>query len=575
MTSLFSSILKNTRIMFLFSPLAIIWILLTTSDLVAKDFYLDPINGRLEGDGSLNKPFPSLEEVIKNNLIEGKQCESLPYKPDCNMVVKNPGAPIKGGDRLLLMNGYHGSITLMDLYEDTPIIVEALSGHQPKIKNIRCLGASRWVFRGLYISPSFEEPYQKVDTLVVFENHNWRGPCKDTTIENSTIFSVWDSSNWTIDDWNNLSCSGISVQTENCVVRNNYLKNVNFGISVSGKYAKVQNNAIENFAGDGLRGIGDYGLFEYNLVKNCYDVNQNHDDGFQSWSVGSDGKVGTGEVVGVVLRGNMIINYTDPNQPFRGTLQGIGCFDGFYRDWVVENNVIITDHWHGITFSGARNVRIINNTVVDINQESPGPAWIMIGNHKDGTPSENCIIRNNIAMKISSGPETIADHNLIIDFDWAKKYFIDYSSFDLHLTADSPAIDMGSEEFAPPIDRDGVKRPQGNGIDLGAYEFTNAQLDAGQTTDTTEDIEQNNDALSDTQTGNDITGADNPTEEDGITYDITTDIISSDDTPVSGDTSKPEDAVSPTDTGNFDIHTSDNLFEDNNGSTGCSCSTIF
>jgi len=108
-----------------------------------------------------------------------------------------------------------------------------------------------------------------------------------------------------------------------------------------------------------------------------------------------------------------------------------------------------------------------------------------------------------------------------------------------------------------------------NDMDVGSVE------DAVQITDTTEDIEQNNNALSDTQTGNDITGADNPTEEDGITYDITTDIISSDDTPVSGETSKPEDAVSPTDTGNFDIHTSDNLFEDNNGSSGCSYSTIF
>ena len=60
-----------------------------------------------------------------------------------------------------------------------------------------------------------------------------------------------------------------------------------------------------------------------------------------------------GEVVGLVLRGNTIINYEDPDQPHRGTLQGIGCFDGMFVDWIIENNVIIVDHYHGITLSGA------------------------------------------------------------------------------------------------------------------------------------------------------------------------------------------------------------------------------
>lgn len=456
--------------------------------LYSKDFYLDPINGKLSGDGSIVNPLPSLQTVIENKLISGYQCETLPYKSDCNKVLKNPSAPIKGGDRLLLMNGYHGSITIQDLYQDDPIIVEAAPGHKPQIKNLRCLGASNWIFRGLSISPSFVEPYEKVSTLVVFENHNFRGPCLNSTIEDSEIFSVVDTSQWTKDDWNNLSCSGISVQADNCVVKNNYLKNVNFGISVSGKNAKIIGNTIENFAGDGLRGLGDYGLFEDNLVMNCYAINSNHDDGFQSWSVGSDGQVGTGEVKGVILRGNMIINYTDPNQPFRGTLQGIGCFDGFYTDWVVENNVIITDHWHGITFLGARNVKIINNTVVDINEVSPGPTWIRIGAHKNGTPSENCLVRNNITMSLQVGSETANDHNLKIDFNWAKRYFVNYEKFDLHLTPDSPAIDSGEIEFAPSIDKDKVKRPQGNGVDLGAYEYVPPTPDAGSNDTITEDL---------------------------------------------------------------------------------------
>ncbi len=55
-----------------------------------SDFYLDPINGKLDGDGSIVNPFPSLQSVVENKLISGYQCETLPYKSDCNKVFKKP-----------------------------------------------------------------------------------------------------------------------------------------------------------------------------------------------------------------------------------------------------------------------------------------------------------------------------------------------------------------------------------------------------------------------------------------------------------------------------------------------------
>lgn len=41
-------------------------------------------------------------------------------------------------------------------------------------------------------------------------------------------------------------------------------------------------------------------------------------------------------------------------------------FDGWYDDFVVENNLIITNTYHGIAFYGARNCKIVNNTVVSL-----------------------------------------------------------------------------------------------------------------------------------------------------------------------------------------------------------------
>jgi parallel beta-helix repeat protein len=172
----------------------------------------------------------------------------------------------------------------------------------------------------------------------------------------------------------------------------------------------------------------------------------------------------------VVLRGNTIINYEDPQQPHRGTLQGIGCFDGMFVDWVVENNVVITDHYHGITLSGARNCRIINNTVIDRRDGRPGPPWIRIGNHKNGTPSTGCVVRNNLASSLNVVDGAKVDHNLIVKNP--KALFADVAAFDLRLRSDSEAIDAGSPEKAPSRDAAGVSRPQGEGIDIGAYELS-------------------------------------------------------------------------------------------------------
>jgi hypothetical protein len=99
----------------------------------ASDFYLDPVNGGPQGDGSRERPFGSLQQVIESGLIQGYQCSSLPYQEGCSMTLRNGSGPIKGGDRLLLLSGYHGEITIMDSYQNEPILVEAASGHTPKI----------------------------------------------------------------------------------------------------------------------------------------------------------------------------------------------------------------------------------------------------------------------------------------------------------------------------------------------------------------------------------------------------------------------------------------------------------
>ncbi|HEY8426826.1 MAG TPA: right-handed parallel beta-helix repeat-containing protein [Sandaracinaceae bacterium] len=435
----------------------------------AEDFYVDPSRGSPDGDGSFERPWRTLQEVVEAGLIETRHWADLPYDPGDALEPVNPGAPIGPGDTIWLADGYHGELVVRGANNEAPITIAAMAGHTPRLRRVSLVAAQRWILRGLSISPSYGDPYDRT-TIVSIESHGYHGPSAEVVIENCTIFSVEDASAWTADDWVANACDGVTADGESIVVRGNTITNVRFGISMSGPNALVSRNSVRNFSGDGMRGLGDYGVFEYNYVANAYAVDDNHDDGFQSWSVGPGG-VGTGEVRGVVLRGNVIVNYEDPAQPMRSTLQGIGCFDGFFVDWVVENNVVITDHWHGITLLGARDSRIVNNTVIDPNADRPGPPWISVGPHKDGRPSERVVVRNNLVTDLSlEGDGITEDHNLVVE-DASAFFVAPDAPWDLHLLPDAPAVDTGSAELAPPVDLDGIPRPQGAAVDVGAYEW--------------------------------------------------------------------------------------------------------
>ncbi len=437
--------------------------------LFSATFYLDPEEGSMANDGSSEHPWTTVQEVLDSNLVETYAPVDYPYGEGDPLMLINEGAPVKAGDTLVCRTGYYGMLQISRKFNTDYITICAEEGHTPTFKNIRFTGARYWYIKGLTITPS-RAPEYETTTLILIEWHGWSGPSTYITVEDCDLYSVEDASSWSAEDWDGLSCTAISSQGKNVIIRNNHCKNINFGISSSRDSCLIEYNTIENFAGDGLRGLGNYNTFQYNIVKNSYDVNANHDDGFQSWSVG-EGGVGTDTVWGVILRGNTIINYEEPNQPHRGTLQGIGCFDGFYADWIVENNVVIVEHYHGITLSGAVNCRIINNTVVDrdtTNTEiSP---WIRVGDHKDGSESVGCVVRNNLYYRsLSIDSPQIEDHNLMVrNYD---SNFVDFGQFDLRLKEGSPAIDAGTGNLAPLIDIRGISRPQGSLPDIGAYEY--------------------------------------------------------------------------------------------------------
>jgi hypothetical protein len=94
---------------------------------------------------------------------------------------------------------------------------------------------------------------------------------------------------------------------------------------------------------------------------------------------------------------------------------------------------------------------------------------------------ENDIFYNSGGTAFSvAHPSTCAfDHNLAFPQDApvgnamlvVDPKFVDATNGDVHLMSGSPAIDFANPAATDSVDLDGVSRPQGNGRDLGAFEY--------------------------------------------------------------------------------------------------------
>ncbi len=144
----------------------------------------------------------------------------------------------------------------------------------------------------------------------------------------------------------------------------------------------------------------------------------------------------------------------------------------------IDNALVLFNADDGIVVTGSSTASVTNATVVGSGESG---LWL------DGaTAVANTIAVNNATGLDCPGPCT-SDHNLIwgnatnyagVDPGPADRsadpLFVDPVEQDFHLGQDSPAIDAGTPDPAPAADHDGQVRPQGAGVDLGAYERAEA-----------------------------------------------------------------------------------------------------
>jgi len=148
------------------------------------------------------------------------------------------------------------------------------------------------------------------------------------------------------------------------------------------------------------------------------------------------------------------VTVSDSEIAFR--LRGPTTFSGA---WVAVQNAIVHDVVTAVRYEdNIENLRVWNSTF-GLNVGRPFEAA--------SSRSAGVNVRNLLVLGSRLPEEAFDRSNLAVP----NASFVNAGAGDYHLVPGSPAIDVGAVVSSVLTDRDGVRRPQGNGPDIGAYEW--------------------------------------------------------------------------------------------------------
>ena len=361
---------------------------------------------------------------------------------------------LAGGDRLLLAPGDHGALRIEGARFDPPLTIAAQQ-EGAHVDRIVVRNSAGLVIRGLQVWP--RSPLGK-NAAVLMTHPN----SAHIEFEDLDIRSRQDAQNyldWSAEDWTGpRSVRGVRLRGPDNVLRHSVLTGVSNGISAEGPRAQVIGNEVRGFSRDGLRGLSSGSLFRRNTVRDCVDVDDNHDDGFQAW-VAKPGRWGPSELRDVTLDGNTILEWTGPaDHPLRCRLQGIALFDPPFENWTIINNLVVVSAYHGIALYGGIDSRVINNTVISATGAQRNAPWIRQQATERAAP-RNTVFANNVAAAFRLGdmePNPL-EHNVVSAMPF--RDFENPAAFDFRPRADSRLLGAADPDLAPPNDLTGRPRP--------------------------------------------------------------------------------------------------------------------
>lgn len=295
--------------------------------------------------------------------------------------------------------------------------------------------------------------------------------------------------------------AGIRAAVSNFItIKNNYCHN-NFRWGIFTGFTNdltIENNTC-SFSED-EHGIYVSNSSERPIIRNNYSFNNNgcgiHMNG--DLSQGGDGIISNAIVSGNILHDNGVGG---------GSAINMDCV----QDSKIFNNLIYNNYATGIAMymidgaEGSKNNNVFNNTII---QPSNGRWNILVTNGSTGNTIYNNILinhhsfRGSISIDANSLNGFVSDYNILVnrlsDDDgnsnmtinqWQalgydlhsmianpeNQIFVDISSLNFHLLQNGQSVDAGTNLVSSVVfdDIEKIVRPQGNGYDIGCYEFTN------------------------------------------------------------------------------------------------------
>jgi hypothetical protein len=377
---------------------------------LSASYYVAPLGAKpscATADGSLKCPWPTLAGTLLNPKVVG-------------------------GDTVFLMDGQHGHVRTNRAF-DKEVTIQSQNGSNAHLSSIHFSDLAKNIkLKDLKVWRTDAD-----DTSFMVRSY---GGASYLTFENLDVRSRPDTDkqlNWTADRWKAAAGIGMELRGKNYIVRNCRVSAVHVGIFAMGPDALIEKNIVMDFTGDGIKSGGSNSIFRNNLVKNRFKVSDTHADGFQAYAPTI--------LTNLTIDGNTFLEWTySKTHPLRGTMQGIGMFNGYYENLLIQNNVVATRHYHGITVQGTRHARILNNTVVNIDGTVGKAPWIRIVGKTATLPSQDVIVANNVAMQFQGATDVVNNvlftHNTVILYP--AKVMTDIATFNYVPKATSGFIDM-------------------------------------------------------------------------------------------------------------------------------------
>ena len=358
------------------------------------EFFVDPVEGDdSSGDGTSENPWASIQSVIDNRV----DCTDRFGNP------RNPGAPIQGGDAIVLRGatGHDPDLEITGCYNSAWVTLRSASPGAARLRSVHFRGSGFWRLDGL------DFLHDGGGIMVRVEDHGSHGPAANLHILNSH-FTSGDLP--TIQDWFDHVSDGMRLYSDEgpVVARCNEMTGVAMGFVAAGDRIDIIRNTVEFFSRDGIATGGHFNRFIGNRIYDSVALGDGHHDDFFQSHMGANPDTSSD----VEVTGNFFLNRY-PSEQTPGTFGPTQCLSGFEDGPKVRlritNNVCKADHWHGITWYDTNDSVIVNNTVVggsdypglpDGSDSWPSRTWISI----EGTGN---VVRNNITTRNLSAEITI------------------------------------------------------------------------------------------------------------------------------------------------------------------------